>query len=84
MKTINALGTLRYMAPEVFTLRSYKMSSDIYSYAITLWEMITRTRPYALMDDMQIMYGVGNNQLRPKIDGDNIPKNMRPLIERLE
>ena len=35
------------MAPEVFIANHYTTKSDIYSYAIVLWEMLTRQIPYA-------------------------------------
>jgi len=39
-------GSIQYMAPEVFTLGHYSEKSDIYSFAIVLWELITRETPY--------------------------------------
>ncbi|KAM6895118.1 receptor-interacting serine/threonine-protein kinase 3 [Lycodopsis pacificus] len=41
-------GTISYMPPEAFDL-SYKptQASDIYSYGILLWSIVTGTQPYA-------------------------------------
>ncbi|KAL7841462.1 hypothetical protein SRHO_G00251530 [Serrasalmus rhombeus] len=41
-------GTLSYMPPEAFRLSSYtpSFSSDIYSYGILLWSVITGKEPY--------------------------------------
>lgn len=75
-------GTIPYMAPEVISRQPYKKSSDVYSYGITLWEMITRTRPYEHMDNApQIMHGVCNSNLRPIIDA-TMPHHMKSLIAK--
>jgi serine/threonine protein kinase len=69
------------MAPEIISGDSYKKSSDIYSYAITLWEIITRTIPFEQMRDaVQIMRAVVDKEERPTIDNDNIPIHMKSLI----
>mmetsp|Transcript_15519 Transcript_15519/g.60702 ORF Transcript_15519/g.60702 Transcript_15519/m.60702 type:complete len:1066 (+) Transcript_15519:180-3377(+) len=40
------VGTISYMAPEVFATDSYTRQADVYSYGVILWEMITRQEPY--------------------------------------
>jgi serine/threonine protein kinase len=47
-------GTPRYMSPEVMAGMSYDLSVDVYSYAVVLWEVSTKTlqRPYALFRDL--------------------------------
>jgi len=50
-KTITAdsgKGTLAWMAPELFGRRAvYAKASDIYSYAVVLWELATRATPFS-------------------------------------
>lgn len=46
-ETVNLLvtetqGTLAFMAPECHTERKFGPSSDVYSFAIVLWEIVTR------------------------------------------
>lgn len=41
-----AIGSIQYMAPEVFISNHYTTKSDVYSFAIVLWEMATREVPY--------------------------------------
>ena len=36
------LGTPLYMAPEIFKGENYDFSADIYSLAITIWEILHR------------------------------------------
>lgn len=40
------VGTISYMAPEVFASDNYTRKVDVYSYGVILWEMITRQEPY--------------------------------------
>jgi len=50
-KTITAdsgQGTLAWMGPELFGRRAvYAKASDIYSYAVVLWELATRATPFS-------------------------------------
>lgn len=39
-----AMGSLAYMAPEVFRGEHYDQSVDVYSYAIVLWELVSLRR----------------------------------------
>eukprot|EP00198_Chlamydomonas_reinhardtii_P011501 XP_001700838.1 predicted protein [Chlamydomonas reinhardtii] len=43
-------GTVEYAAPEVLRGEPYTEKCDIWSYAILLWELIHRQRPYADAD----------------------------------
>ena len=39
-------GSIQYMAPEVFVSAHYTEKSDVYSFAIILWELLSRETPY--------------------------------------
>jgi len=39
-------GTPIYMAPEVLANKEYNSRADVYSYAVTLWQMLSRQRPW--------------------------------------
>ena len=43
-------GTFTYEAPEVFTLKAYDKSSDVYSYGLTMVHVITGSKPYKNQD----------------------------------
>src|SRR4051812_10530660 len=51
-------GTLPWTAPEVFLGVGYSEKADVYSYAIVLWELVTRTEPYLGYNKPQIIVGV--------------------------
>jgi serine/threonine protein kinase len=42
-------GTMRYMAPEVFTSKLHTVQSDVYSLGVVLWEISTRQVPFSEM-----------------------------------
>ena len=71
-------GTFHWMAPEVLGGMPYTIKADVYSYAIVLWEIITRKKPYEGMDPRKIMNLVLNLKQRP--DQTCIPSDCPPLV----
>src|SRR6185437_8723456 len=48
LSTKQAVGTIQWMAPELFSRNpNYTQKSDIYSFGMTLWELVARRIPYA-------------------------------------
>jgi serine/threonine-protein kinase len=54
--TGSLVGTVAYMAPEVIRRGSSEPSSDIYSFGIMLYEMLTGKQPYTGEDALQIAF----------------------------
>ena len=80
-------GTLRYMAPERMSGRiAVSSASDVYSFALTMWQMFSRKVPYATLSDGVIAMYSGNAHaippqgLRPVMSGD-FPSYWRDVIE---
>jgi len=46
-------GPLKWMAPESLLERKYSSKSDVWSYGVTLWEVLTRNEPYPDLDSVQ-------------------------------
>ena len=40
------MGTLEYMAPEILSHQIYSTKADVFSFAIVLWQMVSRKEPY--------------------------------------
>ena len=59
-KTIR-VGTPHWMAPEILRGGKYQCPSDIYSFGILLWEMMTGKIPYKDYSTAQIIGMVGND-----------------------
>ncbi|KAN0028998.1 hypothetical protein ACTFIV_010866 [Dictyostelium citrinum] len=59
------VGTPCWTAPEVLRNDAYTEKADVFSFAIVLWEMVTREDPYQGMPTFQIVISVGQHKLRP-------------------
>jgi len=75
------VGTLAWMAPELFSLRpKYAKESDVYSYGIILWELAARKIPYQGAADIEIREGVKDG-CRETMPAD-CPRSFATLITR--
>ncbi|XP_004697831.1 proto-oncogene serine/threonine-protein kinase mos [Echinops telfairi] len=59
-------GTYTHRAPELLKGESITPQADIYSFAITLWQMITKEVPYS-GERQYILYAVVAHNLRPSL-----------------
>lgn len=64
------IGTISHTAPEIFRNESVKniFQADVYSFAIILWQLVTREMPYSGDNIHSIIYRVACGKLRPKFD----------------
>ncbi|KAH8420560.1 hypothetical protein KR009_011459 [Drosophila setifemur] len=60
---MSAAGTYAWMPPEVISSSTYSKSSDVWSYGVLLWELITGETPYKGFDPLSVAYGVAVNTL---------------------
>jgi len=76
-------GTLPWMAPELLSGKSGKVTDkvDVYSFGIVMWELLTGEEPYAKMHCGEIIGGIMSNTLRPPIPSWCEP-SWRSLMER--
>ena len=69
-------GTYRWMAPEVIAHQVYNHKCDVYSFAITLWELVTGGDiPYSGYTPLQAAVGVVQRGMRP-----TIPQSCHPVL----
>lgn len=59
-------GTYAYRAPELLRGDFATTRADIYSFGITLWQMLSRETPYARENHHVVIFGVVAHNLRPK------------------
>jgi len=81
-----SLQTYQWMAPEVITSKKYDESSDIYSFGIMLWELVSRDVPYSEVQGgtpmaivSQLIQKVVRKQERPAIP-TGCPPQLAQLI----
>ncbi|XP_039657438.1 raf-1 proto-oncogene, serine/threonine kinase a isoform X2 [Perca fluviatilis] len=79
-------GSILWMAPEVIRMQDnnpYSFQSDVYSYGIVLFELMTGELPYSLIATRdQIIFMVGRGYLSPDLSKlyKNCPKAMKRLV----
>nr|XP_006114389.1 receptor-interacting serine/threonine-protein kinase 2 isoform X2 [Pelodiscus sinensis] len=86
-KSLPEGGTIIYMPPEDYNPSQKTRASvkhDIYSYAIIMWEVMSRKQPFEVINPLQIMYSVSQGK-RPDISEETLSMDMphRVLIVTL-
>jgi len=78
---MTACGTPSWTAPEILKNQNYTEKADVYSFAIVLWEMVTREDPYKGIAPFQVVLAVGTQGARPPLPVNGNPKWLE-LIQR--
>ncbi|XP_004450220.1 proto-oncogene serine/threonine-protein kinase mos [Dasypus novemcinctus] len=78
-------GTYTHRAPELLRGEAATPKADIYSFAITLWQMATKEAPYS-GERQHVVYAVVAYNLRPSLSAavftDSVPgQRLRGIIE---
>jgi serine/threonine protein kinase len=78
----NIYGVLPYVAPEVLRSKQYTLASDIYSFGIVAYEMLTGLPPYPnIPHDVHLSFKICKG-LRPNLNDLKIPQLLKDLIEK--
>ena len=82
--TKTAVGTYAWCAPEVILDEKSSEKSDVYSFAIVIWEVITSKIPWKGKDDGRIIGLVAYEKKRPELKGgeEDCSQGLRSLMER--
>jgi eukaryotic-like serine/threonine-protein kinase len=79
-------GSPSYLAPEVINERKYSDATDIYSFGVTTYEIMTRRTPYAGADDHKIMQQHIDSIIKPRSIRDlnpTIPEKIEKTVMKL-
>mmetsp|Transcript_18241 Transcript_18241/g.41855 ORF Transcript_18241/g.41855 Transcript_18241/m.41855 type:complete len:461 (+) Transcript_18241:165-1547(+) len=60
-------GSIRYMSPENIQGRPYNLKTDVYSWAMIMWNILALEPPFALYTEQMIIDRVCSRGYRPKI-----------------
>ncbi|KAI0215194.1 Mitogen-activated protein kinase kinase kinase 21 [Lamellibrachia satsuma] len=78
---MSAAGTYAWMAPEVIKNSLFSKASDVWSYGVVLWELLTGETPYKGIDTLAVAYGVAVNKLTLPIP-KTCPAEFTSILER--
>jgi len=73
-------GTLNWVAPEILDAEAPSTKSDVFSFAMVMWEIATGKIPYHGMTEIHILYSIMEEE-RPKIP-EYLPTDYKNLIEK--
>uniref|UniRef100_A0A6P6Y7T0 Mitogen-activated protein kinase kinase kinase 21-like n=1 Tax=Dermatophagoides pteronyssinus TaxID=6956 RepID=A0A6P6Y7T0_DERPT len=73
-------GTYAWMAPESITHSKFSKASDVWSFGVVLWELLTAEIPYKNIAGAAVAYGIGNRQLTLPIP-KNCPEELKHILQ---
>ena len=76
-----SVGTLAWMAPELFEGESCTEKTDLYAYGMTAWELASRETPFSQVANPHIIPVLVGKTKRPDIPAD-CPPGFTALIKR--
>ena len=74
------IGTIAYMSPEQASGRTVDPRSDVFSFAVVLFELITGRRPFAAATELELLQTIINRPA-PPLGAEN-PAPLRTLVEK--
>ena len=74
------LGTAAYMSPEQIMGEELDHRSDVWSFGVVLYEMVSGRRPFQGNQDVAVIYAVVNEEPEPP---SSISTAIRPELERI-
>jgi serine/threonine protein kinase len=75
-----ATGTQRYMSPECGLTGKYNLKTDVYSFAILFYEMLSLERPFLAIKKSQHEQVVFRSGLRPRLN-EPWPKPIKNILK---
>eukprot|EP00727_Mastigamoeba_balamuthi_P005748 m51a1_g1793 putative serine threonine protein (2661) ;mRNA; f:394684-406126 len=74
------IGTIFWTAPEVLGGADCTTKSDVYSFAVIVWEIMTREVPYEELNPHTVSLRVVNEGLRPSLEARKFPGPVQELV----
>jgi serine/threonine protein kinase len=67
ISTANEVGTAHWAAPEALRHDSYSTASDVWSFGVICWELVTMQLPYENMNAIRVAHEVAYNGLKLRL-----------------
>jgi eukaryotic-like serine/threonine-protein kinase len=74
------VGTVAYMSPEQAQGQPVDARSDVFSFAVVLYELLADRRPFEGKTDIDTLHAIANRAPNPLPDA--VPQPLRELVER--
>ena len=74
------VGTIAYMSPEQASGKSLDSRSDIFSFGIVLYELLSGQRPFDAKTDLELLQTIIHSAARPL--EPEIPQGVRNIVEK--
>ncbi len=82
-KTGSIVGTVNYMSPEQIHGENVDHRSDIWSFGVVLYEMVTGQLPFKGEYDQAVIYSILNEEQKPfTFFRTNVPKDLQKIIDK--
>ncbi len=75
-------GKIRYLSPEYVSGKGADRRADVWAAGICLWEIVTGQTPYDDLGDIDVVRHLMGPDPAPKLDGDDVPEALRPVLAR--
>jgi serine/threonine protein kinase len=79
---MSVVGTVAWMAPEAIRARVFSKGSDVWSYGVVAWELLTAKVPYDGVEVMAVAYGVATGRLALPVPS-TCPEFYRRLLQQV-
>jgi len=80
-QTSSDIGPVKWMAPEAISHRLYSIKSDVFSFGVTVWEIITVSDPWPNMAALDVAINVAQHGGRLEIPSECDPSMNKLLNE---
>jgi len=82
-KTGSTLGTLQYMSPEQAQGKDVDQRSDIFSFGVVLYEMVTGQLPFKGEHEAAVIYSIVNETPEPLARYKaNVPEGLQRIVDK--
>ncbi len=78
-----ALGTVSYMSPEQAMGKDVDVRTDVFSFGVVLYEMLTHAAPFSGDSDVDILYEILHHEPRPIAElNPDVPADLQFIVSR--